>query len=91
VQVSRQIYNLDQVERFVLGTVGQPGERAFYLQVRKAGQVFSFALEKSQAQALAERFAEILKDTRMTQGAAERDADPLDAPVDSEFTLGLWR
>jgi uncharacterized repeat protein (TIGR03847 family) len=87
--VSRQIYNLDQVERFVLGTVGQPGERAFYLQVRKAGQVFSFALEKSQAQALTERFAEILKDTLMSQGAVERDVDPLDAPIESEFTLGV--
>ena len=87
--MSRQIYNLDQVERFVLGTVGQPGERAFYLQVRKAGQVFSFALEKSQAQALTERFAEILKDTRMTQGAVERDTEPLDAPIDSEFSLGV--
>ena len=66
--MSRRVYNLDMVDRFVLGTVGQPGERAFYIQVRKAGQNFTFALEKAQAQALTERFAEILKDARATQG-----------------------
>ena len=66
--MSRRVYNLDTVDRFVLGTVGQPGERAFYLQARKAGQNFTFALEKAQAQALTERFAEILKDARATQG-----------------------
>lgn len=87
--MSRQIYNLEQVERFVLGTVGQPGERAFYIQVRKAGQIFSFALEKSQAQALAERFAEILKDTRMVHGAIDKDDQPLDSPIESEFALGV--
>ena len=46
-QVSRRIYSLDTVDRFVLGTVGQPGEREFYLQASKAGQAFTFALEKS--------------------------------------------
>jgi hypothetical protein len=35
----RRIYNLDEVDRFILGTVGQPGEREFYIQVKKAGQV----------------------------------------------------
>ncbi|NDE26381.1 MAG: DUF3090 family protein [Actinobacteria bacterium] len=27
----RRIYNLDEVDRFILGTVGQPGEREFYI------------------------------------------------------------
>ena len=87
--MSRQIYNLEEIERFVLGTVGQPGERAFYIQVRKAGQIFSFALEKSQAAALTERFTEILKDARVGDGATPRDTDPLDSPIESEFTLGV--
>lgn len=85
----RRIYNLDSVDRFVLGTVGQPGEREFYLQASKAGQAFTFALEKSQAQALTERFAEILKDVRATTGAALRDSEPLASPIESEFTLGV--
>lgn len=85
----RRIYNLDSVDRFIVGTVGQPGEREFYLQAKKVGQVFTFALEKSQAQALTERFAEILKDVKATTGATTRDLEPLDTPVDSEFTLGV--
>ena len=88
-QVSRRIYSLDTVDRFVLGTVGQPGEREFYLQASKAGQAFTFALEKSQAQALTERFAEILKDVRATAGAVIRDIEPLASPIESEFTLGV--
>lgn len=87
--MSRRIYNLDSVDRFVLGTVGQPGEREFYLQASKAGQAFTFALEKSQAQALTERFVEILKDVRATTGAALRDSEPLESPIESEFTLGV--
>ena len=89
VQVSRRVYNLDTVDRFALGTVGQPGERAFYLQAKKAGQNFTFALEKGQAQALTERFAEILKDARATQGGLVRDTEPLETPIDSEFSLGV--
>ena len=61
--MTRQIYNLDLVERFVLGTVGLPGERQFFIQAVKAGQAFSFTLEKVQAQALTDRFKEILKET----------------------------
>lgn len=87
--MSRRVYNLDTVDRFVLGTVGQPGERAFYLQIRKAGQNFTFALEKGQAQALTERFVEILKDARATQGGSVKDSEPLETPIDSEFSLGV--
>ena len=89
VLVSRRVYNLESVDRFVLGTVGQPGERAFYLQAKKAGQNFTFALEKAQAQALTERFAEILKDARVSQGAVTKDSGPLETPIDSEFSLGV--
>ena len=69
----RRIYNLDEVDRFILGTVGQPGEREFYIQVKKAGQVFSFALEKAQAQALTDRFKEMLREVKNSEGAAPRD------------------
>lgn len=87
--MSRQIYNLETVDRFILGTVGMPGERQFFLQAIKAGQVFSFALEKSQAQALTERFREILKDARLNTTAVVKDNDPLVLPIESEFELGV--
>jgi uncharacterized repeat protein (TIGR03847 family) len=87
--VSRQIYNLEMVERFVLGTVGMPGERQFFIQAVKAGQAFSFALEKAQAQALAERFKEILKETKTNSSSVLKDLAPLQNPIQSEFELGV--
>lgn len=90
--MSRQVYKLDQVERFVLGTVGLPGERQFFIQARKAGQHFSFAIEKNQAQALSDRFAEILKDAKLNLQSREiqqLDSEPLDSPIESEFSLGV--
>jgi len=85
----RRVYDLDEVDRFVLGTVGLPGEREFYIQVRKAGQVLSFALEKGQAQALVDRYKEMLREAKSSHGAAPRDNEPLDTPIESEFTLGV--
>ncbi|MEY3325547.1 MAG: hypothetical protein RL694_434, partial [Actinomycetota bacterium] len=87
--MSRQIFNLEKVDRFTLGTVGQPGERQFFIQARKVGQVFSFALEKGQAQALTDRFHEILKESKLNIVQLDRDVSPLDTPIESEFELGV--
>ncbi len=87
--MSRQIFNLEKVDRFTLGTVGQPGERQFFIQARKMGQVFSFALEKGQAQALKDRFREILKESKLNKVQLERDISPLDTPIEAEFELGV--
>ena len=40
-----QLHEFDAPERFVAGTVGQPGERTFYLQASGGGRVVSVALE----------------------------------------------
>jgi len=42
-------------ERCVAGTIGEPGERAFFIQARNKGRVISVALEKAQVQAIANR------------------------------------
>lgn len=93
--MSRRIWFFESPDRFIIGTVGVPGEREFFLQVRDGGEVRSFALEKSQAAALGERFAEILRELDQTTGASDDDADSLETPVDSEFTVGVmsisWR
>ena len=46
--MSRQLFFFDQPRRFVVGTVGQPGERVFFLQVSDHGRLVSVALEKAQ-------------------------------------------
>lgn len=83
--------SFDRVERFVVGTIGAPGEREFYLQVENEGRVFSFAIEKGQAAALADRMKDLLKEVRNREGArwssVGPDDGPLKLPVDSEFIV----
>ena len=47
-------------DRVVVGTIGLPGSRTFYLQVRAGTQLVSIALEKQQSALLAEKIDEIL-------------------------------
>jgi uncharacterized repeat protein (TIGR03847 family) len=80
----------------VAGTVGQPGDRTFYLQASGGGRTVSVALEKVQVQVLAERLGELLEEVRR-RGVGEvpvvvprelEDTAPLDAPVEEEFRVG---
>ena len=86
-------HHFTRPERFVAGTVGQPGERAFFIQIRSGSRIFSVALEKSQVQAIASRIeimvAEIRKSSPllMIEKMPPDDA-PLDSPIDSEFEVG---
>lgn len=95
--MTRQVFNFTNPERFVVGTVGMPGERTFFLQARQAGQLSSVALEKSQAAALADRIDQLLDEARArghegTIPAASSvivsDTAPLDAPIIEEFRVG---
>jgi len=48
-QMARRVYNFENPDRFVAGTVGQPGNRTFYLQARDANRIVSVVLEKSRS------------------------------------------
>jgi len=94
--VPRQVFLFDPPERFVAGTVGQPGDRTFYLQASGGGRTVSVALEKLQVSVLAERLEELLEEVRR-RGAGDvpvvaprelEDTAPLDAPVEEEFRVG---
>ncbi|HEX5497553.1 MAG TPA: DUF3090 domain-containing protein [Mycobacteriales bacterium] len=92
--MARQVYLFEQPERFVAGTVGEPGERTFYLQATGGGRTVSVALEKVQVSLLADRLEELLEEVRRRlgvsmpdQGAVD-DLGPLDMPVDEEFRVG---
>ena len=94
----RQVFFYDPPERFVAGTVGEPGQRAFYLQASTRGRVTSVLLEKAQVAALAERIEELLDEVvRRSAGSTEVpavapadliDSAPLDQPVLEEFRVG---
>ncbi|MBV9822125.1 MAG: DUF3090 family protein [Actinobacteria bacterium] len=90
--MSRQLFFFDQPRRFVVGTVGQPGERVFYLQAVDGSRVVSVALEKSQVTVLAERMQQLLDEAAKRDGvelpqAVVPDTDPLENPVDEEFRV----
>ena len=52
--------SLDPVESFIVGTIGAPGEREFYLQTKFHGGIHSFSIEKGQVSALADRMAVLI-------------------------------
>ncbi|MDP9100600.1 MAG: DUF3090 domain-containing protein [Actinomycetota bacterium] len=92
----RQVFVFDPPVRFVAGTVGQPGDRTFYLQASGGGRTVSVALEKVQLAVLAERLEELLEEVHR-RGVADvpavaprelEDTAPLDAPVEEEFRVG---
>jgi uncharacterized repeat protein (TIGR03847 family) len=94
--VPRQLFVFDPPERFIAGTVGQPGDRTFYLQASGGGRLVSVALEKVQVAILAERLEELLEEVRR-RGVGDvptvapkelEDTAPLDSPVDEEFRVG---
>src|SRR3954468_17125265 len=93
-----QLFEFDPPDRFVAGTVGQPGERTFYLQASGGGRLVSVALEKVQVAALAEKLDELLDEVRRRHGTDSpipaaasvdlEDVGPLDTPVEEEFRVG---
>jgi uncharacterized repeat protein (TIGR03847 family) len=92
------VFLYDKPDRFVAGTVGQPGQRTFFLQATASGRTTSVALEKTQVEALAERIDELLDEVvRRTSGSAPvpavapaelADTAPLEVPVEEEFRVG---
>lgn len=86
--MSRRRFNFELPDRFIVGTVGQPGERQFFLQVRAKDQLAAFALEKSQAAALAGRALELLTEVGLEAPAEPLDNAPLETPVEPEFEIG---
>ena len=71
-----QVFDYDPPDRFVAGTVGEPGHRTFYLQASGGGRVTSVALEKLQVAALAERVDEILDELLRLSGGTAAPAAP---------------
>ena len=55
-----RVHEFDWPDRVVVGTIGLPGARTFYLQVRAGNQIVSIAMEKQQSALLAEKIDEIL-------------------------------
>jgi uncharacterized repeat protein (TIGR03847 family) len=90
----RRLFMFDPPDRFVVGTVGQPGQRVFFLQARGDGRLVSVSLEKVQVAVLVERLDSLL-DELERRGMADPSADragaddgPLDEPLNELFRAG---
>lgn len=86
-------HEFSRPDRFIAGTVGQPGERAFFIQLRSSAQLFSVAVEKAQVQAIVARLEIMINEIKKSEPliAFEKispDDSPLESPVDPEFQVG---
>jgi uncharacterized repeat protein (TIGR03847 family) len=90
--MARHVFDFDAPDRFVAGTVGEPGARSFYLQARQGGALISVGLEKTQVAALAGRISELLDAVEGLAGElparAGHDDRPLEEPTVELFRVG---
>ncbi|UUZ59130.1 DUF3090 domain-containing protein [Nocardioides sp. B-3] len=92
------VHAFDPPGRFVVGTVGPPGARTFFLRARDGARITTVALEKQQVEALAERIDELLDEvmqadanTALIPAVAPFDLvdnHPLEQPIEEEFRAG---
>lgn len=94
--MARVIHVFRQPDRFVAGTVGEPGDRSFYVQATEDVRMVSVLLEKQQVAVLAERVGSLLDEVARQFGAEVPDGppddlidtEPLTVPVEEEFRVG---
>jgi len=90
--MTRRVFLFDAPDRFVTGTIGEPGNRTFFLQARHGKRIVSVSLEKVQVAALAERLDALLDELERRgissegpDGTSTRDGLPLDEPLNEAF------
>ncbi len=95
--MSRHVYLHDPINRIVAGTVGEPGDRTFFIQVKSETGLTAVVVEKSQLQALVERLKAMLRELRREEIASLdelnlsylQDNDQLDYPISEDFRVGV--
>lgn len=95
----RRRYIFDPPDRFVAGTIGEPGDRTFFLQARDGRRIVSVALEKVQVAVLAERLGALLdeldqrgiaeiEEPDLAAAAEGTEGAALDEPLNEAFRAG---
>jgi uncharacterized repeat protein (TIGR03847 family) len=93
--MTRRIIDFDTPDRFASGSVGEPGDRTFFLQARQGARVTTVMLEKEQVAVLADRVLAVIDEVER-RGLAAIDAGPagalderpLEQPLDESFRVG---
>ena len=88
------VQDFDPADRFVAGTVGPAGQRAFYLQASTGPLVVTVGVEKQQVSILADRINDVLDQLAPVAavepgepGGAPEDTDPLQTPFDEDWRV----
>ena len=88
--------DFDPPTRCVVGTVGDPGERTFFVQVRAEGRSAAVSIEKFHVTTLADRINDVLDRVAGATGseaaaALVADNDPLETPIEEDFRVSTVR
>ena len=88
--------DFDPPTRCVVGTVGPPGERTFFVQVRGESRAAALSIEKFHVTTLADRINDVLDrvagaDASEAAAALVADHDPLDTPIEEDFRVSTVR
>ncbi|MCA1780992.1 MAG: DUF3090 family protein [Dermatophilaceae bacterium] len=88
--------DFDPPTRCVVGTVGPPGERVFFVQVRSEDRAAAVSIEKLHVTTLADRINDVLDRVAGAAGseaaaALVADSDPLDTPIEEDFRVSTVR
>jgi uncharacterized repeat protein (TIGR03847 family) len=81
-------FDLPDVDRFTAGTVGEPGQRVFYLQALARGGTVTIRCEKTQVGALGEYLAELLADLPAPEVTSVPTELELVEPIEPVWTAG---
>ncbi len=84
--MSSRSYDFPTPDVFTAGTVGPPGQRVFYLQVRERSVLLTLKIEKEQVAALADYLADLLA---KLPAAAAPEAAPADVALE-EPIVPAW-
>ena len=93
----RVTYFHNPTEDFIVGTIGEPGNRQFFLQFTSTSGTNLIALDKSQVVALIERFEELIREIKRQKLASEKSIfapalnsqAELNFPITEDFQAGV--
>lgn len=81
-------FEFDEVDVFTVGTVGEPGQRTFYVQVRSADHLVTVKCEKQQALVMSQHVQRVLSDLPPADDRPLPASLELSEPLEPSFTLG---
>ena len=93
----RIIYRHENIFRFIVSAIGEPGEREFFLQIKSPDGINTIAVEKEQVRALSEQISNLIAEVRRAglvgkndiSIAAKIDNEPIEFPIEKDFQLGI--